>query len=130
MESDLSNSDAALRMLFVEDVELLESGIFTRKSLVLAYESVTEVRAAAALFRSYFDCAERTELVCIRTGFLFLWSNLFAVSDVKHANLALINQCTASDTSYFGAHNIYDLFCAPQTHARTYKHTNTLIEVT
>lgn len=29
MESDLSSSDAALRMLFVEDVELLESGILT-----------------------------------------------------------------------------------------------------
>lgn len=33
MESDLSSSDAALRMLFVEDVELLESGIFRRRSL-------------------------------------------------------------------------------------------------
>ena len=29
MESDLSSSDAALRMPLVEDVELLESGIFT-----------------------------------------------------------------------------------------------------
>lgn len=33
MESDLSSSDAALRTLFVEDVELVESGIFKLGSL-------------------------------------------------------------------------------------------------
>lgn len=32
MESDLSSSEAALRMLLVEDVELLESGMLPRSS--------------------------------------------------------------------------------------------------
>lgn len=35
-------------------------------------------------------------------GLLILWGHLFAGSDVTHANLALINQCS-SDTSYTGA---------------------------
>ena len=49
MESDLSSSDAALRMLFVEDVELLERGIFRLRSF---------------LFLSKCPC-EREEMVCL-----------------------------------------------------------------
>lgn len=43
------------------------------------------------------------------TGLLFLWGHLFAGSDVTQANLALINQCFESDTSWVDRVCINDL---------------------
>lgn len=92
MESDLSSSDGALRMLFVEDVELLDKGILMSSGLSLWEES-----RRSALSDPCGGCAARTEIFF--TGLLILWGHLFAASDVTHANLALINQYS-SDTSY------------------------------
>lgn len=59
MESDLSSSDAALRMLFVEDVELLESGILTSLlSCLGASKCDWSHSAAVALSRPPRLCAE------------------------------------------------------------------------
>lgn len=99
MESDLSSSDAALRMLFVEDVELLERGIFRRRSLLsffacpIATLSGSVVVALSIPLR--LCCAPRA-FPFFQTGSLFLWGHLFAVYDVKHANPAVINHCSES----------------------------------
>lgn len=120
MESDLSSSDAALRMLFVEDVELLERGIFGRKRLLssVACQSVTEVTVQFRRSLALPGFAVPTELFFFQTGFLFLWGHLFAVSDVKHANPAVINQCIESDTCHVGADSIYDLLKNPHTYTQ------------
>lgn len=94
MESDLSSSDGALRMLFVEDVELLDRGILMSSGLSwVTGKSVSDPCGGSAA---------RTELFFSHTGLLILWGHLFVGSDVTQANLALINQCS-SDTSYTGA---------------------------
>lgn len=106
MESDLSSSDGALRMLFVEDVELLDKGILMSSGLSLWEES-----RRSALSDPCGGCAARTELFF--TGLLILWGHLFAASDVTHANLALINQFSL-DTSYTDAdrpENIHICLC-------------------
>lgn len=57
MESDLSSSDGALRMLFVEDVELLDKGILMSSGLSLWEES-----RRSALSDPCGGCAARIEL--------------------------------------------------------------------
>lgn len=58
MESDLSSSDAALRMLLEEDVELLDSGIF--RSLLFPCLSESD-SVSAPLLRSPPGWAVRSE---------------------------------------------------------------------
>lgn len=103
----------------MEDVELLERGIFGRKRLLssVACQSVTEVTVQFQRSLALPGFAVATELFSFQTGFLFLWGNLFAVSDVKQANPAVINQCTESDTCV-GEDSIYDLLKNPHTYTQ------------
>lgn len=123
MESDLSSSEAALRMLLVEDVELLERGIFTLTSLLYVFVLVSKSDwsdNAVALSRPLPLCCAPRAFLFIQTGSLFLWGHLFEVSDVKHANLALINQCSES---IIHLPTWSRLFRAYATVLRLYKHS-------
>lgn len=81
MESDLSSSDAALRMLLVEDVELLESGILASSSVVKVLLMRLRARGAARALL----CAQSFSL-STQVSPSFYGGHLFAVSDVKRAN--------------------------------------------
>lgn len=109
MESDLSSSDIALRMLFVEDVELLESGILSRRNSVL-FLSLLQWYWSNSIVGSlsrplWLHCAARAFLFSDR--FSLLLSHLFVVSDVKHANSALINQCAESQPNLEPSMSLY-----------------------
>lgn len=85
MESDLSSSDAALRMLFVEDVELLESGIF-RSLFSVRCQGDAEVTESWWRSVDLCGCAVRRELFFFPPGQVqsFYGVICLQLSDVKH----------------------------------------------
>lgn len=99
MESDLSSSDAALRMLLVEDVELLESGILTSSSDVkqcVRCDCVLAALLEPCLCALSFSLSRRFPplfmgVICLR----FLTSNALIPP--------LVNQRTGSDAYCTGS---------------------------
>lgn len=83
---------------------------------VLVRQSATEVTVRSWRSPDLHGCAVRRGLFIFQTGFLFLWGNLFAVSDVIRANSPLVNQCTESETFYTGADMIRDSGWSEHTH--------------
>lgn len=97
MESDLSSSDAALRTLFVEDVELVESGIFRLGSLYWLSFCGRSGSMVLALSKPLSRC-------CVPTVFLFFFSTtevspfygIICLPFLTSNTLNLINQCAES----------------------------------
>lgn len=92
MESDLSSSDAALRMLLVEDVELLESGILTSSSVASVRLTRLRARGAARALLCAQSLSLSTQVSPLFMGVIclqFLTSNALIPP--------LVNQCTGSD---------------------------------
>lgn len=89
MESDLSSSDAALRILLVEEVELLESGILASSS---ASQMRLRARGAARVL------LVRAELFTFHSGFPLFMGVICLQFLTSNALIPpLVNQRTGSD---------------------------------
>lgn len=99
MESDLSSSDAALRMLLVEDVELLESGILTSSSVAKVRLTRLRARGAARALLCAQSFSLSTQVSPLFMGVIclqFLTSNALIPPP-------LVNRCTGSDAYRTGS---------------------------